>query len=141
MSKGFTLSIYDFRLQPLQRSRSNKKRRYTPTETRECKEAIALRFKMVYPGEAPLTGALKLNLEVGIAVPKSCSKKERLYRLGEGYYHCQKPDLDNLEKTVKDALNGLAYRDDCQVAVCSKEKHWSDDHFVRIELYPVKERL
>jgi Holliday junction resolvase RusA-like endonuclease len=29
--------------------------------------------------------------------------------------HCKKPDRDNLDKSVLDALTGIAWRDDCQV--------------------------
>src|SRR5215467_14856126 len=32
-------------------------------------------------------------------------------------YKCSKPDLDNIIKNVKDSLNGVAYKDDSQVAV------------------------
>lgn len=34
-------------------------------------------------------------------------------------------DLDNLEKSVKDALTGIAYNDDSQVNRCRKEKRWA----------------
>lgn len=33
-----------------------------------------------------------------------------------------RPDIDNLEKAVLDALNGVAYEDDSQVACVTKEK-------------------
>jgi len=34
------------------------------------------------------------------------------------------PDLDNLEKAVMDALNGIAYRDDCLVVAKSSSKRY-----------------
>ena len=36
-----------------------------------------------------------------------------------------KPDADNVEKAVKDALNGVVWVDDCQVVNCEKEKFYS----------------
>lgn len=42
-------------------------------------------------------------------------------------YHCTKPDLDNLEKILKDVCSGIIYRDDCQVAQVFKKKIY-DEH-------------
>lgn len=36
--------------------------------------------------------------------------------------HEKKPDLDNLAKSVLDALNGIVWRDDAQVASLSMSK-------------------
>ncbi|HHK41746.1 MAG TPA: RusA family crossover junction endodeoxyribonuclease, partial [Planctomycetaceae bacterium] len=36
--------------------------------------------------------------------------------------HTSRPDLDNLVKSTKDALNGLAWRDDSQVVELSAGK-------------------
>ena len=44
------------------------------------------------------------------------------------YQHTVKPDIDNLLKFVLDALNGIAYVDDKQVAFCSAKKRYTDSH-------------
>lgn len=36
-----------------------------------------------------------------------------------------KPDLDNLEKNIKDALNGVAWHDDAQVCDVTKKKRYA----------------
>ena len=36
------------------------------------------------------------------------------------------PDLDNLEKSVLDALHGLVYENDCQVIKLSSAKYWAN---------------
>lgn len=41
-----------------------------------------------------------------------------------GRPHTFKPDIDNVVKLYKDALKGVVYRDDCQVAVLEAAKLW-----------------
>ena len=40
-------------------------------------------------------------------------------------YHKFKPDADNIAKFVNDSLNGLAFRDDCQINTLVVKKRWS----------------
>jgi len=40
-------------------------------------------------------------------------------------YHTVKPDKDNLEKFVKDCMNGIAWHDDSQVVMGYQAKFWS----------------
>ena len=50
--------------------------------------------------------------------PKSVSKKRKLDML-------KKPDMDNIVKVVADALNGVAYHDDTQIALVQAKKCYS----------------
>lgn len=45
-------------------------------------------------------------------------------------------DLDNLAKTVLDALSGTAYADDRQVVVLHLQKHLSDTPHTDVVIYP-----
>jgi len=45
-----------------------------------------------------------------------------------------KPDVDNVSKSILDALNDVAYNDDSQVIKLSIEKHRSDEPRVEIEI-------
>lgn len=61
------------------------------------------------------------NILFLIPMPKSWSKKQRKEMLGEP--HRQKPDLDNLLKSLADAL----YGDDSHIATLTGlSKRWSD---------------
>lgn len=42
-------------------------------------------------------------------------------------YFVQRPDVDNLAKTLLDALNGVAYNDDAQIVDLRVQKCWSAD--------------
>ena len=62
------------------------------------------------------TGPVHVALEFTRPLPKSYPKK----RNGEA--DTAKPDVDNLAKSVLDALSGVAWRDDSQVTVLKAEK-------------------
>lgn len=88
---------------------------YTPTghPVNAYKATIRQVFSEVYSGP-PLTGALRLIAIFVLPRPSSMRWKRRaMLRVR----HCKKrPDLDNLVKSLQDALNGLAWHDDGQVA-------------------------
>lgn len=46
----------------------------------------------------------------------------------------QRPDYDNLEKLVCDALNGIFWEDDCQVIGSVCMKHWTEAGSERTEV-------
>lgn len=77
-----------------------------------------------------LVGALKMSVFFQFKKPKSWSKKKN----ASAYWHIQKPDLDNLIKGVKDALNGIAYKDDAQVCDMDAIKIWGECDLIVIEI-------
>lgn len=71
------------------------------------------------PSSAPLDGALNLSVVFLLPRPKSMVWKKRPM---PRWWHTTRPDADNLLKSVKDALNGLCWRDDSQVSVVKVTK-------------------
>ena len=57
--------------------------------------------------------------------PKSVSKKRQLDMLEGRELPLKKPDIDNIVKVVADALNGVAYHDDTQIAMVIAAKTYS----------------
>ena len=52
--------------------------------------------------------------------------KKRLQQIRDGEdFPTKKPDIDNIEKIIEDALNGLAYKDDSQIVEVFKRKIWT----------------
>ena len=49
-----------------------------------------------------------------------------------------KPDIDNIEKSILDSLNGLAYEDDSQIISLYGEKRYSDIPRVELKIKEVK---
>lgn len=72
-------------------------------------------------GKPPVEGPLKVVLMATFPYPKSWSKK----RIAATRWHTSKPDADNLVKTL-DALNGVLWVDDSQVAHCTAHKQYGE---------------
>lgn len=78
-----------------------------------------------YAPSMPLKGPLKLDIYAWFPIPQSYSKK-RLHELVlQDYAHTMKPDLDNIIKLVKDALNGLFWVDDRQIYKVTASKRYT----------------
>ena len=98
------LLTVDGQPQPWQRAGETANgRKYTPKETREAEALIAKHAGILLGGRRPLSGPVDLGLWF--------FRRDR--------HVC---DMDNLEKLVKDALNGVAWCDDSQVTDCAKVK-------------------
>lgn len=87
----------------------------TQEQTRQAKKAVREAVRAKYPGHRPWTGPVMLRFTAVFETPATFNKalKEAAAR---GLLYCvRKPDKDNIEKLIKDALNGLVYADDQQV--------------------------
>ena len=67
-----------------------------------------------------LQGPLRLVVTAWFPRPKSKTWKTRPM---PAYFHESKPDFDNVLKAVADALNGVAWGDDAQIAVGTIRKY------------------
>ena len=86
------------------------------------------------PAGAPLV----VSCEFDFAPPKSWGKRRKLGCLGQP--HISKPDLDNLIKFVLDALNGVVWADDRQVAAYGEcVKLWTETPMTRITVETLQE--
>ena len=70
----------------------------------------------------PLAGAVAVEVIATFAIPQSWSKRKAAEHIHRP--HCQKPDSDNLAKSVLDGLNRIAWADDGQVYALSVRKVW-----------------
>jgi len=78
---------------------------YTPEETRVAEQRIKYEYLGKF-GPKKIDGPVQVVLEFYLGTRRV-------------------KDLDNLEKLVLDALNGLAYDDDSQVVLKTASKHFS----------------
>lgn len=78
------------------------------------------------------TGLVKMSIKAFFKPNKSISKKQHNLLLGQPYL--KKPDSDNIVKIICDALNGIAYKDDNQVAILNVEKVYDEDERVEVEI-------
>lgn len=60
-------------------------------------------------------------------VASSWSESIKQAARSRAIYPTNKPDIDNLAKSILDALNGVIYKDDSQVVVLTLQKYYDDD--------------
>ena len=94
----------------------------TPTRTVNFEAVLALHGSQAMAGRAPLDGALKVVIKAFMPIASSWSRKKLQAALA-GEIRPGKPDLDNIMKTL-DALNGICFRDDAQVAEATISKRY-----------------
>jgi Holliday junction resolvase RusA-like endonuclease len=100
----------------------------------DYKNFISTLARMEYKGE-PMKGPIKLNLTFYMPIPQSWSKVKQ--RDADGQWHDVRPDRDNLEKGVCDALNKIVWKDDGQVCLGMTEKYYSSKPRIEIEVEQV----
>lgn len=67
-----------------------------------------------------------MNITAYVSIPASASKKKAEAMLHGDILPAKKPDIDNLAKSIMDAVNGIAYYDDKQVVTLHVSKKYSD---------------
>lgn len=68
---------------------------------------------------------VELRIVARFLPPKSASKANQRKMLEGEILPLKKPDMDNIVKVVADALNGVAYHDDTQIAFVVAKKAYS----------------
>lgn len=99
-------------------------RTYTPKQTTEYEALIRRMYQL--SGGIKFEGAVRLSIVMMYSVPKRLPKAEKQMMLCDKIFPTKKPDGDNIEKAVADALNGVAYEDDSQIVEAHWEKHYVD---------------
>lgn len=116
-------------------------RAVTPEKTRSYEEKVKAAYRekcgnvLLYPEEA-----LKVQMLIGIGIQKSTGKKKREEMLEGKIRPAKKPDIDNVLKSVLDALNGEAYSDDKQIVEIRAVKYYTSEPFVLLEIEEAEEK-
>lgn len=111
------------------RPRFGNGRAYNKKDYTQYKEAIRLSYiskNKGYPSDSPIF----MKIDFFFKIPKSWTKKKK----EEAKWHTSKPDTDNLVKSIKDALNGVAYKDDSQVCYIQARKQYARFEGIKIEI-------
>lgn len=103
-------------------------RNYTPTKHPvNAFKAVARLAASAAMKDGPIEGPLRVDLVFVFARPAAkVWKSKPMPRIR----HTAKPDRDNLEKSVQDALNEIVWRDDAQICAGETEKWYAagDEH-------------
>lgn len=121
-----------------QRARSTRTgRHYTPNATVNAETFIRLTAAQHFA--APWEGPVALDVLAVFEPAASWSKAKRGRLLGAA--HVQRPDLDNVAKSVCDGMNGVAFADDAQIADFRCRKVWGPVAKTIVTLRRLEERF
>lgn len=99
---------------------------YTPDKTRNHEAFIKERFLAMNPGAVPIQGYVEIRIIAHFSIPKSASKKNRAAMLAGLMRPTRKPDIKNIQASIEDALNTIAYRDDSQIVSSKVDKFYNE---------------
>jgi Holliday junction resolvase RusA-like endonuclease len=120
------------------RARVTRNGTYTPKKTRVFEADVAATARDAMGPLKPCVGSVFLSLVVFLPVPKGWPKHRRNAALAGLVHPVVRPDLDNYEKAVTDALNGIVYDDDSQVCDVVKSKRYAATPRVCIEVHAME---
>ena len=106
---------------------------YTPDKTIEFENWVKLCYQESCD-EVFHDGEIMASIVCYFRIPESKSKKKQFDMESGIIRPTKKPDLDNLAKSVLDALNGLAYSDDSQIVGLEINKYYSLTPRTEVEL-------
>lgn len=99
---------------------------YTDAKTASFENLVKTTFQLSCNAGEPVNGDVKAVIRAFFPIPKSWPKWKKDMAL-DGALPCDKnKDLDNIQKSVFDALNKIAYVDDKQIVQISASKMWSN---------------
>jgi Holliday junction resolvase RusA-like endonuclease len=107
---------------------------YKSSEDKAYERALCMAYWEKHSGKRPLEGPLTIKITAVFPIPKSKPKREQeLMRSGEIKPTC-KPDMDNIQKSVLDALNKVAFPDDKAVTWLIGKKVYGDVPGIHVEI-------
>jgi Holliday junction resolvase RusA-like endonuclease len=117
--------VFEIPTEPVakQRPRVTKFGTYTPEKTSKFEEAVGLYAKSIMRGRLPLEGALAVQVRFLCARP------------GRPTNEWPKQDIDNLLKSILDALNKIAWKDDSQIVELHATKRYSTTGSIQIRVF------
>lgn len=108
---------------------------YKDPKDTEYEKAVATCYLEVARRVPDFDGPVAMTLKAYYSKPKSWSKAKAAREL----YKLSKPDLSNCAKSVEDALNEMAYKDDAQIVQLSAWKGWGERDELVVEIERITE--
>lgn len=96
-----------------------------------AKEALD---KAGYAMAHPSARGISVLVRIYMRMPNSFSQKKRNKALEDEIRPRKKPDLDNVLKSVLDAMTGVVYRDDKEVTAIQVVRHYYDSDRLAIQV-------
>ena len=113
-------------------------RMYTPAKTVSYEALIGHAAHAAMRGEPLLDCPVSVDMDIRCPIPASWSQKRQRQALAGEIWPTTKPDVDNVEKVVFDAINGVVWRDDVVVVRVSKLKRYASTPGITVTIEPVQ---
>lgn len=75
-----------------------------------------------------------------VEIPQSKSKKQKEKMITGEIKPVVKPDVDNVAKSILDALNGIIYLDDKQIIKLNIEKIYAETSWTEVKIEEIQRR-
>lgn len=117
--------------------RGNYVHTYTPDKTKSYEGEVLMSYINVAGADKGFAAGIPVGMTVRLyyKIPKGVSKAKRQKMLNGEIRPLVKPDVDNVIKCLCDALNGIAWADDNQVANVWASKFYSDNPRAEISIF------
>jgi Holliday junction resolvase RusA-like endonuclease len=104
---------------------------FTPDKTVSFEHRISLEARAAYT-DPPHDGPIRVAMVIRCSMPKSFGKRKRAQALAGDIRPMVKPDIDNVLKSVSDALEGVVYLRDSQVVSIECERYYDASDYIAI---------
>lgn len=135
------MSIYEFevkgKIQGKERPRVNMNTGfvYTPNKTKEYENLVRQEFLLKYRNIPQIEGKrVYVEIICYLKWPKNTKKSLIPQMLNNEISPTKKPDVDNIAKSILDAMNGFVFKDDNQVSKIFVEKRYGEEEKVKIKV-------
>lgn len=112
-------------------------RMFTPAKTANYEDSVRYAAHQAMGGGLPLLGPARVRLDIVLQIPASWSARKQQRAVDGAEHPTTKPDIDNIEKAIFDACNGIVWRDDVQVVHVEKWKRYGRAPGVTVHVWPV----
>jgi len=110
---------------------------YTPKATRQWEDKASQIARAAMTPRRPFTGPVSVTLTINITPPNSWPQWRKTAALNGTVRPTSKPDIDNIAKAVKDALNGIVYADDAQIVQTIQRKQYAPFPGIHVQVAPL----
>lgn len=110
---------------------------YTPKKTKDFESMVGsyALSHMKKNNISIMSGPVYVDAVFHMKVPNSWSLKKKAKAICGDILPCVTPDIDNLVKSLLDALQGVLFYNDKQVVRCVSEKIYSERDEIEVDVY------
>lgn len=99
---------------------------YNPAKTVNYEGLVAHSAMVEMIGKSLIAGPISVQMDIRLQIPESWSKRKKELALSGLVAATKRPDLDNIFKALADGMNGVVFKDDCQIVQTLTTKKYAE---------------